>query len=190
MPVTPLVPEPARSARWFDWVGERFSAHAVGDHRRLRFGGSRWIPLGRLVPVPTPPSDAHRPGRILFPILESAMSDRKTKASPARPRQLPCPATPAPPSARPDDLRRAARLAALERRQAEDRARIAALPVQHAHAAGIHAGDASHWVSVEATPAGSAPCQGSPPHTAGLGQLGGGLCLGAITTAARGPPGA
>src|SRR5262249_41401266 len=23
----------ARSARWFDWAGERFSAHSVGDHR-------------------------------------------------------------------------------------------------------------------------------------------------------------
>src|SRR5262249_57110016 len=105
-------------------------------------------------------------------------------APPARPRQRQCPPRPAPPSATPDDLRRAARLAALERRQAEDRARLAALPVQHAHAAGIDAGDASHWVCVEATPDGSDPVRDFPAHTAGLRQLGGWLRRCGITTVA------
>jgi transposase len=112
------------------------------------------------------------------------MSDRKTKAPPTRPRQLPSPAPSAPPSATPDDLRRAARLAAYERRQAEDRARIAALPVQHVHAAGIDAGDASHWVCVEATPDGSDPVQEFPAHTAGLRQLVAWLRRCGITTVA------
>src|SRR5262249_45439105 len=50
--------EPTRSARWFDWAGERFSAHSFGDRRPPPTSRSRWIPLGRLVPVPTPPPDA------------------------------------------------------------------------------------------------------------------------------------
>jgi transposase len=71
----------------------------------------------------------------------------------------------------PDDLRRAARLAEQQRRQAEDCAKIAALPVQHPHAAGIDAGDASHWVCVHATPDGSDTVREFPAHTAGLRQL-------------------
>jgi transposase len=112
------------------------------------------------------------------------MSDRKTRAPPARPRQPRRPPNPGAPSVTPDDLQRAARLAALERRQAEDRARIAALPVQHAHAAGIDAGDASHWVCVEATPDGSDPVREFPAHTAGLRQLVGWLHLCGVTTVA------
>ncbi len=49
-------PEPVRSARWFDWAGGRFSVHSFADDRTPRMIGPRSIPLGRLVPVPTPPA--------------------------------------------------------------------------------------------------------------------------------------
>jgi transposase len=48
---------------------------------------------------------------------------------------------------------------------------VAALPVQHAHAAGIDAGDASHWVCVDVTPDGSDTVPEFAAHTAGLRQL-------------------
>jgi len=99
------------------------------------------------------------------------MSDRKTKAPPPRPRP-------------PDDLRRAARRAALDRRPAEDCARIAALPVRHEHAAGIDAGDASPWACVDATPDGSDRVREFPAHTAGLRQLAAWLQFCGVTTAA------
>jgi transposase len=50
-------------------------------------------------------------------------------------------------------------------------AKIAALPVQHEHAAGIDAGDQSHWVCVDTTPDGSEGVREFPAHTAGLRQL-------------------
>jgi transposase len=83
------------------------------------------------------------------------MSRRNTK-TPARPAE---------------DLRHAARLAAQQRRHAEDGAKIATLPVQHPHAAGIDAGDRDHWVCVEATPDGADTVRAFPTHTAGLRQL-------------------
>ncbi|HEY2911194.1 MAG TPA: transposase, partial [Gemmataceae bacterium] len=43
--------------------------------------------------------------------------------------------------------------------------------MQHAHAAGIDVGDASHWVCVEATPDGSDPVREFPAHTPGLREL-------------------
>src|SRR5262249_14285121 len=54
-------PQPAPLARWFDGAGERFSAHSFGDHRLPPDPRPRWIPLGRLMPVPTPPPDGPRP---------------------------------------------------------------------------------------------------------------------------------
>jgi transposase len=69
------------------------------------------------------------------------------------------------------DLRHAARLTEQDRRQAEDCAKVAALPVQHAHAAGIDVGDASHWVCVESTADGSDTVREFPAHTPGLRQL-------------------
>jgi transposase len=111
------------------------------------------------------------------------MSDRNPKTPPPRMRQpgrVPRPTNP--PGA--DDLSRAARMAAQDHRQAEERARIAALPVQHAHAAGIDAGDASHWVCVESTPDGSDTVREFPAHTAGLRQLVDWLRLCGVTTIA------
>jgi transposase len=48
---------------------------------------------------------------------------------------------------------------------------VAALPVQHPHAAGIDVGDATHWVCVGATPDGSDPVREFPAHTPGLRDL-------------------
>jgi transposase len=90
------------------------------------------------------------------------MSVRKAKTPAART------PTPPPPAA---DLRRAARLTEQARRDAEQCARIAALPVRHEHAAGIDVGDATHWVCVEATPDGSDTVREFPAHTPGLRQL-------------------
>src|SRR6516165_1162305 len=102
-------------------------------------------------------------------IVESAMSDRNRKSPPSQHR---------PPSARPpqqpgpsDNFRRLARIAESDRRQAEERAKIVAMPVQHEHAAGIDAGDASHWVCVDATADGSDTVREFPAHTPGLREL-------------------
>jgi hypothetical protein len=69
------------------------------------------------------------------------------------------------------EVRRAGRQAEQVRRDAEEVARLAALPVQQGHAAGIDVGDASHWVCVGATPDGSSTVREFPAHTPGLRQL-------------------
>ena len=56
-------------------------------------------------------------------------------------------------------------------RQAKQAAELAALPVQHPHAAGIDVGDVSHWVCVAATPDGSDTVREFPAHTPGLRDL-------------------
>ena len=114
------------------------------------------------------------------------MAPRKGKTLAARTPQQPLQPTPTPPLASPTataaaapdrpsqaaaDLRRAARFVEQTRQQAEARAKVAALPVQHPHAAGIDVGDASHWVCVETTPDGSDTVREFPAHTAGLRQL-------------------
>jgi transposase len=50
-------------------------------------------------------------------------------------------------------------------------AELATMPVEHAHAAGIDVGDASHWVSVESTPDGSDTVREFAAHTPGLRDL-------------------
>lgn len=98
------------------------------------------------------------------------MAVRKPKSRSAR-------TTPATPPTDPNrsrtttDLQRAARHAEQTRRQAEECARLTSLPIQHEHAAGIDAGDASHWVCVGATPDGSDTVREFPAHTPGLRQL-------------------
>lgn len=104
------------------------------------------------------------------------MAVRKAKARAARPRppalESTAPRVPPPPSAATATaVRRAARFAEQTRQQAEDCARVVALPVQHPHAAGIDVGDASHWVCVESTPDGSDTVREFPAHTPGLRQL-------------------
>jgi hypothetical protein len=64
----------------------------------------------------------------------------------------------------------AARIAAL-RREATAAAELVSLPVQHAHAAGIDVGDASHWVCVESTPDNTDTVREFPAHTPGLREL-------------------
>jgi len=68
-------------------------------------------------------------------------------------------------------VQRAARIAEHIRSEAEECAKLAALPVQHEHAAGIAVGDASHWACVDATPDGSDTVREFPAHTPGLRQL-------------------
>ena len=99
------------------------------------------------------------------------MSDRKTTTPPPRTRPPRAAATPTTSRGAAADLRRRARLAEQDRRHADDCARIASGLVQHAHAVGIDAGDASHWVCVESTPDGSDTVREFPAHTAGLRQL-------------------
>jgi transposase len=114
------------------------------------------------------------------------MSVRKAPARSARTPQQPLQPRSTPPlvnsrkakpptaAPRPDsasDLRRAARISEQARRQAEECARIAAMPIKHEHAAGIDVGDASHWVCVESTPDGSDTVREFPAHTPGLRQL-------------------
>ncbi len=127
------------------------------------------------------------------------MAPRKGKTLAARTPQQPLQPTPTPPLASPTataaaapdrpsqaaaDLRRAARFVEQTRQQAEARAKVAALPVQHPHAAGIDVGDASHWVCVETTPDGSDTVREFPAHTAGLRQLVAWLRACGVTTVA------
>jgi transposase len=58
------------------------------------------------------------------------------------------------------------------------------MPVQHAHAAGIDAGDISHWACVESTPDDTDTVRAFPAHTAGLRQLVDWLRLCGVTTVA------
>ena len=67
--------------------------------------------------------------------------------------------------------RRAAQREAQLQQAAEAAAKIDAMPVAHAHAAGIDVGDRTHWVCVEKTPDGSDPIREFPAHTPGLRQL-------------------
>src|SRR5262249_2872775 len=67
-------------------------------------------------------------------------------------------------------VRRAARIAEQVREEAEAGAKLASLPVQHEHAAGIEVGDARHWACVEAPPDGSDRVREFPAHTPGLRQ--------------------
>jgi transposase len=57
------------------------------------------------------------------------------------------------------------------RQQAEEAAKLASLPVQNPHAAGIDVGDRTHWVCVEHTPDGSPTTREFPAHTPGLREL-------------------
>src|SRR5262249_57010671 len=50
--------EPSRSARWFDWVEERFRPTRLVTTAATLAPRRRSIPLGRLVPLPTPPPGA------------------------------------------------------------------------------------------------------------------------------------
>jgi len=97
------------------------------------------------------------------------MSGHNRKSPPSQRHPRPTPRAPCP--GQTDDLRRAARSAAHDRRCVEECAKIVALPVQHEHAAGIDAGDASHWVCVDATPDGSDTVREFPAHTPGLRKL-------------------
>ena len=85
---------------------------------------------------------------------------------------------------RPNAQRRAAQRETQRRQEAEAAAHIDALPVAHAHAAGIDVGERTHWVCVEKTPDGSDPIREFPAHTPGLRQLVAWLQCCAVTTVA------
>ena len=81
-------------------------------------------------------------------------------------------------------LQRAGRIEEQFRDEAEACAKVAALPVQHAHAAGIDVGDATHWVCVGTTTDGSEPVREFPAHTPGLRALVAWLKQQGVTTVA------
>jgi transposase len=91
------------------------------------------------------------------------MSNPKAKASPGRSKAKASPGA--------EHLQRTARLCEQARRDAEECAKVASLPIQHEHAAGIDVGDSTHWVCVDATPDGSNTVREFPAHTPGLRQL-------------------
>lgn len=84
----------------------------------------------------------------------------------------------------PQAQRRARQRKARMQQEAEAAAKLDAMPVAHAHAAGIDVGDRTHWVCVEKTPDGSDPIREFPAHTPGLRQLVAWLKLCAVTTVA------
>src|SRR5262245_26306562 len=148
-------------------------------------GGSRWdgCCLCRL------PRRTYlaRLAQYVSPIMETTMPVRQPNTRSPR---TPPPARPHRRRRRRDQAdgaaqgRRASRHAEQVRRQAEECARLASLPVQHEHAAGIDVGDASHWVCVEATPDGSDTVREFPAHTPGLRQLVAWLQYCGVTTVA------
>ena len=76
------------------------------------------------------------------------------------------------------------RITEAARREAEECAKLASLPVKHSHAAGIDVGDSTHWVCVGSTPDGSDPVREFPAHTPGLRQLVAWLRACGVTTVA------
>ena len=82
------------------------------------------------------------------------------------------------------ELRGIGRLKEEARREAEECAKVASMPIQNAHAAGIDVGDSTHWVCVEATPDGSDTVREFPAHTPGLRQLVAWLRACGVTTVA------
>ncbi len=72
-----------------------------------------------------------------------------------RNRKNPTAAAPSTTAKTADALQSIGRSARRARRDADEHAQLASLPIRHTHAAGIDAGDASHWVCVEQTPDGS-----------------------------------
>src|SRR5262245_1059127 len=123
-PFSPWCFERPRSARWFDWDGER--------SRPFRLVTASRMPSRLADPVGT----AGAPCRLPPPGLFS-----------------PAPLSPRPPMVVPNTsaARRALQEAT---RQAKAAAEMAALPVHNPHAAGIDVGDATHWACVGSTPDG------------------------------------
>jgi transposase len=63
-------------------------------------------------------------------------------------------------------------------------AKLASLPIQHEHAAGIDVGDATHWACVDRTPDDSSTVREFPAHTPGLRDLVKWLRVCGVTTVA------
>jgi transposase len=108
--------------------------------------------------------------------METAMNDRN--------RKTPTAASPSKTANTADYLKSIGRMAERARRDADECAQLASLPIQHTHAAGIDVGDATHWVCVDQTPDGSDAVREFPAHTPGLRQLVAWLTLCGVTTVA------
>jgi transposase len=120
--------------------------------------------LGRLVPVPTPPPDGPRPWVPVPPVWRLSCPSARPKCATPTPRHN-NPPSPPPTSAAPPGA------AEQTRRQAQECAELASLPVRHEHADVDAGGDATHWACVGATPDGSDTVREFPAHTPGLRQL-------------------
>jgi transposase len=130
--------------------------------------------------------------------VEDAMPSRKTKSRQTQTLQQPLQPKPTSTIVHPDNpkdptsprhsaadrLRCTAKIAEQARQEAEECARLVALPVKHSHAAGIDVGDSTHWVCVESTPDHGDTVREFPAHTPGLRQLVAWLKLCAVTTIA------
>jgi transposase len=130
--------------------------------------------------------------------MENAMATRKSKSrnaqtlqQPLQPKPTPTIVHPEPPpsstTALPKPARRSrrnAKIAKQARQQAQECAKLAASPIQNAHAAGIDVGDLTHWVCVDSTPDQSDTVREFPAHTPGLRQLVAWLKLCGVTTVA------
>jgi transposase len=108
--------------------------------------------------------------------MEASMNDRH--------RKIPTAAAPSNTAKTADYLKSIGRSARRARRDADECAQLASLPIQHTHAAGVDVGDASHWVCVEQTPDGSDAVREFPAHTPGLRQLVAWLTRCGVTTVA------
>jgi transposase len=94
--------------------------------------------------------------------MEASMNDRNRKIPTAPPQSKTANTA--------DYLKTIGRMTQRDRREAEECAQLASLPIQHTHAAGIDVGDATHWVCVDQTPDGSDSVREFPAHTPGLRQ--------------------
>lgn len=104
------------------------------------------------------------------------MNDRNTKIPMATPQSKTANAA--------DSLKAIGRMAERARHDADEYVKLTSLPIQHDHAAGIDAGDATHWACVDHAPDGGNPVREFPAHTAGLLQLVAWLTLCGVTTVA------
>ncbi len=161
-----------------------FSAHAVGDVRSyFSSGRSRWDGCAF--------ADSPAGRTFHFPILEIVVAKSKANSLHVRTLQqsLHPPPTPtiASSASTPQadaGVHRAMRVAEQTRRASEECAKLASMPVQHDHAAGIDVGDATHWVCVDSTPDRTDRVREFPAHTPGLRRLVQWLKLCGVTTVA------
>src|SRR4029077_20019623 len=132
--------------------------------------GSAWFPFATVIfTLPTPPHTASGQGcrsSLLSSFVEFSMTAPTTKR---RPLFSPASAQEAQDHRQAYHRRKTRAKGKSEARRQQEAAQVEALPVQHAHAAGIDIGSRSHWVCVGfSTDAASCLIREFPAHTAGL----------------------